>query len=524
MKPAAEFPLPALTRATADPRSAAVAVAFAVAALLAIYSGTAASVVAIWNRAETFTHGYVVVPIALWLIWRERAALARVPVEPFWWGLIAVAGFGAAWLLASTSGVLGVEQFALLFMIQAAVVTIVGLRFARAIAFPLFFLVFAVPFGEIFVPRLIDWTADFTVLALRATGVPVYREGNHFNIPSGAWSVVEACSGIRYLIASLMVGILYAHLTYRSAWRRAAFILASILVPIVANWLRAYMIVMLGHLSSNRIAVGVDHLIYGWLFFGVVIALMFWIGSYWREDHPAPATGQRGVPALSPAPPPRERTALLFVAAAAAVVVAGVWRPIGAAVDMGLELASPPRLAPIAAAAPWTALPAAPGGFKPRYRGARAELEQGFANGDQEVGVYIGYYAAQKQGEELISSANVLVTPEETKWKLLSSGRDTVAWNGKPVAAAAALLGGGDLRMDVLRLYWVAGHVTASDYAAKAWLAYAKLTGQGDDSAVIVVYAPRRAGQGARTETLRAFAAAHAPAIERMLAAARERP
>src|SRR5205814_10510601 len=119
---------------------------------------------------------------------------------------------------------------------------------------------------------------------LRWSGVPVYREANHFIIPSGAWSVVEACSGIRYIIASVMVGTIYAAIAYRSTRRRVAFLAASVLVPILANWLRAYMIVMLAHLSSNKIAVGVDHLIYGWIFFGLVMVLLFWVGSFWRED------------------------------------------------------------------------------------------------------------------------------------------------------------------------------------------------------------------------------------------------
>src|SRR4029079_3400241 len=104
-------------------------------------------------------------------------------------------------------------------MLQAAIVTVLGTRIARAACFPLAFLLFAVPFGEIFVPTLIEWTANFTVAALRLSGVPVYREANLFIIPSGAWSVVEACSGIRYLIASLMVGTLYAHLMYRTRLR-----------------------------------------------------------------------------------------------------------------------------------------------------------------------------------------------------------------------------------------------------------------------------------------------------------------
>ena len=124
------------------------------------------------------------------------------------------------------------------------------------------------PFGEFLLPVLMEYTANFTVTALRLSGIPVYREGLQFVIPSGSWSVVEACSGVRYLIASFMIGTLFAYLNYRSTRRRLVFMGVSIVVPILANWLRAYMIVMLGHLSGNTIAVGVDHLIYGWLFFG----------------------------------------------------------------------------------------------------------------------------------------------------------------------------------------------------------------------------------------------------------------
>jgi exosortase len=148
-------------------------------------------------------------------------------------------------------------------------------------------------------PSMMQWTADFTVFALQLSGVPVLREGLQFVIPTGSWSVVEACSGVRYLIASFMVGTLFAYLNYRSSWRRAVFMLVSLLVPIVANWVRAYLIVMTGHLSGNELAVGADHLIYGWVFFGIVIGLMFMIGARWTEpDLPAAIKGF-GHPATS---------------------------------------------------------------------------------------------------------------------------------------------------------------------------------------------------------------------------------
>jgi exosortase A len=161
-----------------------------------------------------------------------------------------------AWLLGELTAVNALTQFALIFIVVASAIALLGNAASKVIAFPLLFLFFALPVGDFLMPRLMEWTADFTVIALRSSGVPVYREGQNFIIPSGSWSVVEACSGIRYLIASLTVGTLYAYLTYHSLKRRLIFVAISIIVPIVANWLRAYLIVMLGHLSGNKLAVG----------------------------------------------------------------------------------------------------------------------------------------------------------------------------------------------------------------------------------------------------------------------------
>ena len=89
--------------------------------------------------------------------------------------------------------------------------------------FPLAFMLFAVPVGEFLVPPMMEFTADFTVAAIRLTGIPVFREGLFFTLPTGAWSVVEACSGVRYIIASLTLGCLYAYLSYVSYLKRSNF-------------------------------------------------------------------------------------------------------------------------------------------------------------------------------------------------------------------------------------------------------------------------------------------------------------
>ena len=144
-----------------------------------------------------------------------------------------------------------VKQLAIVGLIFSAVWLVFGTAIIRALFFPLAFLIFAVPFGEDLIPSLMEFTAEFTVMMVRLTSIPVYQEGLFFSLPSGNWSVVQACSGIRYLIATVALGSLYAYLTYTQLKKRLFFILISFIIPVVANGLRAFMIVMIGHLSGK---------------------------------------------------------------------------------------------------------------------------------------------------------------------------------------------------------------------------------------------------------------------------------
>ncbi len=360
-----------------------------------------------------------------------------------------------------------------------------------------------------------------TVLALQATGVPVYREGNHFAIPSGNWSVVAACSGIRYLIASMMAGSLFAYLMYRTAWKRAAFFAVSIAVPIVANWLRAYLIVMIGHLSGNKYAAGVDHLIYGWLFFGIVIAIMFWIGSLWREDVAPPA---------SPSPAPRRTAASSTArapgrfagAALATIVAAGLWVPLGHWIDTAASTA-PPGLLAVAPENGWRAAEDRAHEWKPDFQGMRAEYQGRFAKDGREVGLYVAYYSHQVQDYELVNSGNVLVSVKDTGWIEVARGSGALGWGGEQVDARRADLRGAAGRLRVAQFYWIGGRLTASDHLAKLLLAFQKLTFRDDDSAAIVLYTRGDDPGQAAEETLERFAQEMSGAVDRALERASRR-
>ena len=509
------FTVPRAELTSVARRPAVLAVVIAVVGILGVHAETAASIVSIWWRSETFAHGFVVVPVGLWLVWQRRAVLEQALARPFFPGLLLVALFGAMWLVATLSDVQAGRQFALLFMIEAAVLTVVGPAVVRQIAFPLVFLWFAVPFGEFLIPTMIDRTADFTVAALRASGVPVYREANHFVIPSGSWSVVEACSGIRYLIVSVMIGTVYAMVTYRSATRKALFIGASIVVPIVANWLRAYGIVMLGHLSNNKLAVGVDHLIYGWLFFGVVMVALFSLGALFQE------TGQKAqvVRPASTTIAGAVRPSRLFLAAALSIIAAGSWLPLLASIER-VPSQSSIALPALAGTGSWRPTPDAFTAWKPQYTGQVAELRQTFASGNDMAGIYVAFYRNQREGRELVMSKNALVAKNNWSWKLLDSRIESISWNGSHVDARRATLAGRDGQLTVYQLYWIDGNITASDWVAKVLSTWAKLRGSGDDSALIVVFAPAREAE--ERSTLRDFVTQLSPEVHKTLDAVRK--
>lgn len=487
--------------------------------LIFVYRDTATAIVTIWHRSETFAHGFVVVPISLWLIWRRRADLARLVPRANALMLVPLAGLALMWLLGDLVAVNSVTQLAFVAMLVAMVPTLLGFPVTRIIVFPLLFLFFGVPIGEFMMPRLMEWTAEFTILALRVSGIPVFREGLNFVIPSGNWSVVEACSGVRYLIASLTVGTLYAYLNYQSTQRRALFILVSILVPIVANWLRAYMIVMLGHYSGNTLAVGVDHLVYGWVFFGVVIMAMFWIGSRWSEPEMPLTVAASGAEAARSVTSTARMGMISLVAAAIVVLpllVQFVLKPDTA------------RGAPMLAAlgelgTGWSTLDTGAINFTPHFENPSAQRNITAEQSGSKVGLYLAYYRDQGYERKLVSSTNVLVKSEDDKWRVLNQSAQAARWGDTQHTVRSAVLAslpgaGNDQPERILawQVYWINGSLTSNDYVAKVMGALYQLLGRGDDSAVIVVYTPVEQLDKAQ-ETLVAFLSANYGSIDAAL-------
>jgi exosortase A len=493
------------------PTPTIILIVLALLAPFALYFGTVASIVSIWDSSETFAHGYVILPISLWLIWRRRANFSALPPTPYWPALVLLALLGMGWLAAHIGEVQVITQYMFVAMLPVIALAVFGRRLAASLAFPLLFLLFAVPFGEIFVGPLIEHTANFTVAAVRAVGIPVLRNGTRFELPTGSWSVVEACSGVRYLISSITLGSLYAYLTFRSTKRRLMFVALSVVVPIVANWLRAFMIVMIGHLSGMALATGVDHLVYGWLFFGLVMFIMFWIGSFWREDE-APT------PAPVAAAPVAQATGRMAPLVAAVLVTVAIW-PAFAFYNERANLN--PR--PVQLVAPAISLRTAPefAQWTPAFRGPAAQYSGVFQQDATPVSVHVLYYRNQGPYRSLISSVNVLAGPKDP-WHEIGNAGVTAELDGQPLALRETRMSGAN-GAHMLVWQWMAidGQTTASNIKGKLMQARAKLLFRGDDGAAILLAAPYDADPATARAALRAFTASQGKAIDAALIATR---
>ncbi len=475
------------------------------------------AMVHVWLTSDTFAHGFIALPCAIWMVWRRRDDWADIEPRVWWPALAAMLGCGALWLAGRLGGVASLEQLAAVATVAATVLLLAGPAIARALAFPLAFLFFAVPIGEFLTPVLMDYTADATVAALRWSGVPVFREGLHFSLPTGRWSVVEACSGLRYLIASLALGVLYAYLQFRTLRYRLMFVAVAIGVPIVANWVRAYLIVMLGHLSDMKIATGADHLVYGWLFFGIVMAAMFWIGSRWREPQAAGTGHAAHRPDATATAPGEALRASTHRRAAIAALVGAVallaWRPLAGAM---LEATQPIEVGPGLRAA-LAALPEAPTlDFEPEYTGAQQTVRLSHAVDGRPVDLHAFYYARQHESQEMIHARNTLVRLDDSRWSIRSTSLEPTPFG--QVASYRLGTAGGDTLL-VWHWYAVDGAQTASAYRAKAATAWSLATGHGDHSLALVLATPigddgGSAATRAAHQRLARAAALLAPAID----------
>ena len=459
------------------------ALALLSAAILAIFWRDAADMAGIWWHSSTFTHCLLMVPMIGWLV-SQRVDLLRPLTPVFWWPALAwMAGAGLVWLVGEAAGVGLFRQLGLVLMLQGAVAATLGEKLLRGLLFPLGYVLLLVPFGEELVPLLQTFTAHISVVLLHLSGIAAEMEGVFITTPAGFFEVAEECSGVNFLIAMLAYAVFAAHLCFKSWTRRIVFVVAALATTILANALRAYGTMVAAEIWGIEAAGGIDHIFYGWIFFGLVIVIVMLVARRWF-DRPA---NDVAVDVSGLAGPSR------FDAPAKAVLPAALAIPLvfaGWAWLVGGRSAPLPATMTVEAPRGWQVTGGEGLAWTPRFDGADQRLMRDFVDATgRRVTVAIGGYERQAEGREVVAFGQGAVDLD-SQWAW-SAALPTV--DG---AQTVRLLHPGQVLRDAATWYVVDGAVTGDPRGAKLAGLKARLFG-GDPRALSLIVSSET-GHGGR--------------------------
>lgn len=247
-----------------------------------------------WANDENYSHGFLVVPLALYFAWERRAQLAALPIQSSRAGLLVV----IASLAVLVAGILGAELFlsrmSMIGLLVGTLWFVLGAAHVRLLAFPLAFLLLMVPiptilFNQITFPLQL-LASRFGEDSLRFCGIPVLREGNVIVLATTTLEVAEACSGIRSLMSLLTLGIVYGYFVDKRPLVRAAIALSTVPIAIVANGLRVAGTGVAAHYFGAAAASGFFHTFSGWLVFVLAFVILLGVMRLLRMLFPPPVT------------------------------------------------------------------------------------------------------------------------------------------------------------------------------------------------------------------------------------------
>jgi exosortase A len=341
---------------------------------------------------RTYTHGYIVVLLVFWMIWRDRDRLAAAPAKSFLPALLLAVAGAIAWLVAYRAGLQIVHQAALPALAAVAVLTVFGWPVLRALAFPLAWLYLAIPVWDAILPLLNSISVFAVRFLLRVADVPAFFVNNRFEIPGGTFEIADGCSGVHFFVVALTVSLLYGEVNRDSTRTRVKLVVFALLLAMATNWIRIFIIVLAGYLTDMTHSLVVnEHYSFGWYMFAGMMVFYFLIVRRW----PAPAA-QPATPAGAPGdavPRPGLAVAILGLAIAPFMLLVDSNRATPAQLETAMR--------PDAGAAHAGPTP----GWKPVFPNADATFTGAFG----EVELQVAGFASQGQGREVAGFSTSLL-------------------------------------------------------------------------------------------------------------------
>lgn len=231
-----------------------------------------------WKPEFNQEHSKLVPFVFLFLLWYHRTALDQARKEGSNWGLLLI-GFGILlFIVAARALQARLALTALPFLVSGVVLFLWGKRVARILAFPCAFLIFLVPLSAI---EQTSFRLQFLITGLVESlsgilGIKIYSVGTTLRAVDGSWGfdIAEGCSGIRSLIAMVMITSIYVHVVEKVPWKKITVFALSVLFAIIGNAGRIFTIIIIAKLGFPKFAGGLYHEYSGFIFFPIALAVM----------------------------------------------------------------------------------------------------------------------------------------------------------------------------------------------------------------------------------------------------------
>jgi exosortase A len=463
-------------------RHGLIAMAVALCALAFVMHDAAARLWDLWTNNAGYGHGFLIVPVALYLLWLRRERLAAQMPAPDLRGLAATAALMLLWGASRALGIVLGEQLALVFMLATLTWTMLGPRVARRVLLPVLYLLCAVPVWSYLRPILQDNTAVASASIVRALGIPIYLEGLYMTIPDGVFVVADVCAGLRYLLAAVALGGFLLNL--RTLWAQCTLVAITFVLGVVFNWVRVVGIVMIGHYSQMQSPYVREHIGFGWAMFVIVVVLTIVAGRVLERLESPPATDD-GHAETEGAPVPSVRrfsVAALLSALVLLIPAAGMARLLEAPVSAPV-LAAPA----LAAGSGWSPVEGPVDEWRPVYFGAAAERLLRFRRDGVEVDLFVAYYPVQRQDAEVVNDNNSPFDGEVWERHGLRVVPDQVLM-GSDIPASEFLVHreGFAGERTIWRTWWIDGRFTTDAVQAKLWQISGLLSGRPEAAAILI--------------------------------------
>jgi EpsI family protein len=368
-----------------------------------------------WLEPYVGGQGVLVALLASWLVYRARTQLAATPVRPFPWGVVPLIALGIATLVLWRAQIQTLEFALLPPLILLAVLTAFGTDIMQILLVPIGFLYFGIPLWDLLTPLLQTVTVHVVGAVAPHLGLPATIRGFSLVFPNGdTFVVTPPCGGVGLLVQGLAVATLLGELEAATLARRLKLWGSMLGVALLTNWLRVLIIVDAGYTTGMRHVIVTRHLLFGWLFFVLVLIVFVWVAA--RGAPPERTAHPEGAGATV-ATPPMFRAYALAVLALALVPVLNYTLRASPARSATALLRLPPGQAP------WSGPSEDVGAeWRPQFAGQHDEAHAVYRDdAGRRVEVMAIGYAVQEHGRKLVSEGNTLL------------GSDLYEISGRPI-------------------------------------------------------------------------------------------